>query len=268
MPRGRGPRPEAPATLIERRIGIRHGAPVELYTYEELLACGRGELFGPGNAQLPLPPMLMFDRITSIGEDGGANGKGHVRAELDVRPDLWFFPCHFKGDPVMPGCLGVDALWQLVGFYLGWLGSPGRGPGARRRRGEVHRPGPADRQEGGLRRSTSSGSSARSSCSASPTAGSRPTDAASTRPRTCGSACSRPSPRRAAERPRQGVGKPGGRESGRPLPVEPRRTGDIKSAKVENAPARPQIRCRPDLLPRDGIRPRTRHTIVLKRFQS
>ena len=97
------------------------------YTYEELLACGRGELFGPGNAQLPLPPMLMFDRIVSVGEDGGAYGKGHVRAELDVRPDLWFFPCHFKGDPVMPGCLGVDALWQMVGFFLGWLGSPGRG---------------------------------------------------------------------------------------------------------------------------------------------
>jgi 3-hydroxyacyl-[acyl-carrier protein] dehydratase / trans-2-decenoyl-[acyl-carrier protein] isomerase len=97
------------------------------YTYEELLACGRGELFGPGNAQLPLPPMLMFDRIVSIGEDGGEHGKGYVRAELDVRPDLWFFPCHFKGDPVMPGCLGLDALWQMVGFFLGWLGSPGRG---------------------------------------------------------------------------------------------------------------------------------------------
>jgi len=97
------------------------------FNYEELLACGRGELFGPGNAQLPLPPMLMFDRITSIGEDGGAYGKGHVVAELDVRPDLWFFPCHFKGDPVMPGCLGVDALWQMVGFFLGWSGSPGRG---------------------------------------------------------------------------------------------------------------------------------------------
>jgi 3-hydroxyacyl-[acyl-carrier protein] dehydratase/trans-2-decenoyl-[acyl-carrier protein] isomerase len=97
------------------------------FTYEELLACGRGELFGPGNAQLPLPPMLMFDRITAIGTEGGANGKGHVRAELDVRPDLWFFPCHFKGDPVMPGCLGLDALWQMVGFFLGWLGEPGRG---------------------------------------------------------------------------------------------------------------------------------------------
>jgi 3-hydroxyacyl-[acyl-carrier protein] dehydratase/trans-2-decenoyl-[acyl-carrier protein] isomerase len=97
------------------------------FSYEDLLACGRGELFGPGNAQLPLPPMLMFDRITSISDAGGAHGKGHVRAELDIRPDLWFFPCHFQGDPVMPGCLGLDALWQMVGFYLGWLGSPGRG---------------------------------------------------------------------------------------------------------------------------------------------
>jgi 3-hydroxyacyl-[acyl-carrier protein] dehydratase/trans-2-decenoyl-[acyl-carrier protein] isomerase len=97
------------------------------FTYEELLACGRGELFGPGNAQLPLPPMLMFDRITSVGEAGGAYGKGLITAELDVRPDLWFFPCHFKGDPVMPGCLGLDALWQMVGFYLGWLDAPGRG---------------------------------------------------------------------------------------------------------------------------------------------
>jgi 3-hydroxyacyl-[acyl-carrier protein] dehydratase/trans-2-decenoyl-[acyl-carrier protein] isomerase len=97
------------------------------FDYEELLACGRGELFGPGNAQLPLPPMLMFDRITEISEEGGANGKGLVRAHLTINPDLWFFGCHFKGDPVMPGCLGLDALWQLVGFYLGWLGSPGRG---------------------------------------------------------------------------------------------------------------------------------------------
>ena len=97
------------------------------FSYEELLACGRGELFGPGNAQLPLPPMLMFDRIAEITEAGGAKGKGFIRAELDVRPDLWFFPCHFKGDPVMPGCLGLDALWQLVGFFLGWLELPGRG---------------------------------------------------------------------------------------------------------------------------------------------
>jgi 3-hydroxyacyl-[acyl-carrier protein] dehydratase / trans-2-decenoyl-[acyl-carrier protein] isomerase len=97
------------------------------YSYEELLACGRGELFGPGNAQLPLPPMLMFDRISEISEQGGEYGKGVVRAEFDIKPDLWFFPCHFKGDPVMPGCLGLDALWQLTGFFLGWLGSPGRG---------------------------------------------------------------------------------------------------------------------------------------------
>jgi 3-hydroxyacyl-[acyl-carrier protein] dehydratase / trans-2-decenoyl-[acyl-carrier protein] isomerase len=97
------------------------------FDYEALLACGRGELFGEGNAQLPLPPMLMFDRITSIAEDGGEYGKGHIRAELDVNPDLWFFQCHFKGDPVMPGCLGLDAMWQMLGFFLGWLGSPGRG---------------------------------------------------------------------------------------------------------------------------------------------
>lgn len=97
------------------------------FTYEELLSCGRGELFGQGNAQLPAPPMLMFDRITQISDVGGPHGKGEIRAELDVRPDLWFFPCHFIGDPVMPGCLGLDALWQLTGFYLGWLGLPGRG---------------------------------------------------------------------------------------------------------------------------------------------
>ena len=97
------------------------------YTYEELLACGRGELFGPGNAQLPAPPMLMFDRITEIHEEGGEFGKGYIRAELDIRPELWFFPCHFIGDPVMPGCLGLDALWQMSGFFLGWLGEPGKG---------------------------------------------------------------------------------------------------------------------------------------------
>jgi 3-hydroxyacyl-[acyl-carrier protein] dehydratase/trans-2-decenoyl-[acyl-carrier protein] isomerase len=97
------------------------------YTYEELLACGRGEMFGAGNAQLPLPPMLMFDRIVSITEDGGTYGNGQIVAELDVRPDLWFFACHFEGDPVMPGCLGLDALWQLLGFYLGWKGGIGRG---------------------------------------------------------------------------------------------------------------------------------------------
>ncbi|MBV6656948.1 MAG: 3-hydroxyacyl-[acyl-carrier-protein] dehydratase FabA [Devosiaceae bacterium] len=95
--------------------------------YDDLIACAEGRMFGPGNAQLPAPPMLMFDRITSISEEGGANGKGHVLAELDVKPDLWFFECHFIGDPVMPGCLGLDALWQLTGFYLGWLGEKGRG---------------------------------------------------------------------------------------------------------------------------------------------
>ncbi|MEE9561401.1 MAG: 3-hydroxyacyl-[acyl-carrier-protein] dehydratase FabA [Acidiferrobacterales bacterium] len=97
------------------------------YTREELLQCGRGKLFGPGNAQLPLPPMLMFDRIVDITAVGGAFGKGKIVAELDVSPGLWFFGCHFHGDPVMPGCLGVDALWQLVGFFLGWLDAPGRG---------------------------------------------------------------------------------------------------------------------------------------------
>jgi len=100
------------------------------YEFEDLLSCGRGELFGAGNAQLPLPPMLMFDRIASISETGGAHGKGQVVAELEVagNPALdWFFACHFKGDPVMPGCLGLDALWQLTGFFLGWLGAPGRG---------------------------------------------------------------------------------------------------------------------------------------------
>lgn len=97
------------------------------FGYEDLLACGRGELFGPGNAQLPAPPMLMFDRITEIQEEGGEFGKGFIRAELDINPDLWFFACHFIGDPVMPGCLGLDALWQMSGFFLGWLGEPGKG---------------------------------------------------------------------------------------------------------------------------------------------
>ncbi len=97
------------------------------YSREELLQCGRGELFGPGNAQLPAPPMLMFDRITRINDDGGEHGKGEIIAELDINPDLWFFACHFDGDPVMPGCLGLDAMWQLIGFYLGWKGGPGHG---------------------------------------------------------------------------------------------------------------------------------------------
>ena len=97
------------------------------YSYEDLLACSRGELFGPGNAQLPAPNMLMLDRITRISDSGGIYDKGEIKAELDIKPDLWFFKCHFEGDPVMPGCLGLDAMWQLVGFYLGWLGHPGKG---------------------------------------------------------------------------------------------------------------------------------------------
>lgn len=101
--------------------------PPSSLTKEQLLACARGDIFGPGNAQLPKPPMLMFDRITEISVEGGEFGKGVIRAELDVRPDLWFFDCHFDGDPVMPGCLGLDAMWQLAGFYLPWLGEPGRG---------------------------------------------------------------------------------------------------------------------------------------------
>jgi 3-hydroxyacyl-[acyl-carrier protein] dehydratase/trans-2-decenoyl-[acyl-carrier protein] isomerase len=97
------------------------------YTYEELIACSKGEMFGPNNAQLPAPNMLMADRINLINSDGGNYGKGKIIAELDINPDLWFFACHFPGDPVMPGCLGLDAMWQLVGFHLAWLGNPGRG---------------------------------------------------------------------------------------------------------------------------------------------
>jgi len=97
------------------------------YSYEDLIASGEGRLHGPGNAQLPLPPMLMFDRITKMTAEGGDHGKGVFIAEYDITPERWFFECHFKGDPVMPGCLGLDALWQMVGFFLGWLGSPGRG---------------------------------------------------------------------------------------------------------------------------------------------
>jgi 3-hydroxyacyl-[acyl-carrier protein] dehydratase/trans-2-decenoyl-[acyl-carrier protein] isomerase len=102
-------------------------ARIGSFDFEALLACARGELFGAGNAQLPAPPMLMMDRVTHISDAGGAYEKGQVVAEFDVRPDLWFFKCHFLGDPVMPGCLGVDALWQITGFFLGWLGLPGRG---------------------------------------------------------------------------------------------------------------------------------------------
>ena len=97
------------------------------YSYEELIDCGKGKLFGKGNAKLPLPPMLMFDRITEIKENEGVFKKGFIKAELDIKDDLWFFDCHFKDDSVMPGCLGLDAMWQLVGFYLGWLGNPGKG---------------------------------------------------------------------------------------------------------------------------------------------
>ncbi len=97
------------------------------YTREDLLACAHGELFGPGNARLPLPNMLMMDRITHISDQGGKYGKGEIIAELDIHPDLWFFDCHFESDPVMPGCLGLDATWQLLGFFLGWVGNPGRG---------------------------------------------------------------------------------------------------------------------------------------------
>ena len=110
-------------------LDIRNVSVTKQHSFDrdELLACSRGELFGPGNAQLPAPNMLMLDRITSITEDGGESNKGELIAELDITPDLWFFDCHFPGDPVMPGCLGLDAMWQLVGFYLGWLGHPGRG---------------------------------------------------------------------------------------------------------------------------------------------
>jgi len=99
----------------------------ESYTKEELISCGRGEMFGKGNAQLPLPPMLMFDRIVSITDNGGKYNHGQIIAELDLTEDLWFFECHFQGDPVMPGCLGLDAMWQLLGFFLGWKGGLGKG---------------------------------------------------------------------------------------------------------------------------------------------
>ena len=97
------------------------------YSYQELIDCANGKLFGPGNAKLPLPPMLMFDKISKINDNEGQFNKGHIEAELEIKNSLWFFDCHFKEDPVMPGCLGLDAMWQLVGFYLGWLGKPGKG---------------------------------------------------------------------------------------------------------------------------------------------
>src|SRR5262249_45928131 len=128
---GDAPLPRCANMLVKHRPGNRGAEPRmqerrSNFDYEDLLACGRGELFAYG-PQLPLPPMLMFDRISEIAEVGGEYGKGLVRAVLDLKPDLWFFPCHFKGDPVMPGCLGLDALWQLLGFFLGWIGSPGKG---------------------------------------------------------------------------------------------------------------------------------------------
>ena len=104
-----------------------HNMKKNSFSYDELISCANGELFGPGNAKLPSPPMLMFDRISEIDENKGFFNKGIIKAELDIKHDLWFFDCHFKEDPVMPGCLGLDAMWQLVGFYLGWLGNPGRG---------------------------------------------------------------------------------------------------------------------------------------------
>ncbi|MDA1283319.1 MAG: bifunctional 3-hydroxydecanoyl-ACP dehydratase/trans-2-decenoyl-ACP isomerase [Proteobacteria bacterium] len=97
------------------------------FSYEELIECGKSNIFGTGNAQLPAPPMLMFDRITEVNTTGGSFEKGEIVAEMDVNPELWFFKCHFLGDPIMPGCLGLDALWQMLGFYLGWLGYPGKG---------------------------------------------------------------------------------------------------------------------------------------------
>ena len=97
------------------------------YSYQELIDCANGKLFGPGNAKLPLPPMLMFDKINKINDNEGQFNKGHIEAQLDIKNSLWFFDCHFKEDPVMPGCLGLDAMWQLVGFFLGWLGKPGKG---------------------------------------------------------------------------------------------------------------------------------------------
>jgi 3-hydroxyacyl-[acyl-carrier protein] dehydratase / trans-2-decenoyl-[acyl-carrier protein] isomerase len=113
--------------LINQVLKVLKFMKKNSFTYDELISCGNGELFGPGNAKLPLPPMLMFDRISEINDNNGIFKKGSLKAELDIKDDLWFFDCHFKDDPVMPGCLGLDAMWQLVGFYLGWLGNPGKG---------------------------------------------------------------------------------------------------------------------------------------------
>ena len=102
-------------------------AKVESFNRDQLLDCGYGRMFGPGNAQLPVANMLMMDRVNRIADEGGKYGKGEIQAELDINPDLWFFDCHFPGDPVMPGCLGLDAMWQAVGFFLAWIGNPGHG---------------------------------------------------------------------------------------------------------------------------------------------
>lgn len=123
LERGSAPQDGAAPVAAEPHAAGR----CESFTREQLLACGRGELFGAGNARLPSPPMLMFDRITRIADTGGSHGRGEILAELDIHPGLWFFDCHFTGDPVMPGCLGLDAMWQLSGFFLPWLGEPGRG---------------------------------------------------------------------------------------------------------------------------------------------
>ncbi len=114
-------------TLTQNSKADMSFTPQSSYTKDELIQCGEAKLFGPGNAQLPLPPMLMFDRITLVTDTGGTYDKGVIEAEFDITPDLWFFDCHFKGDPVMPGCLGLDAIWQLLGFYLGWTGAKGSG---------------------------------------------------------------------------------------------------------------------------------------------
>ena len=121
------PPPPQPVLEPDRMTDATPFAPQSHYDKAELIACGLGELFGAGNAQLPVENMLMVDRISHISSEGGAVGKGELIAELDIYPDLWFFACHFPGDPVMPGCLGLDAMWQLVGFFLGWRGNPGRG---------------------------------------------------------------------------------------------------------------------------------------------
>ena len=113
--------------LSENAPILSNGLRRNAYEYDELIECGKGGLFGPGNAQLPLPPMLMFDRITNIRDEGGRYDRGTMTAELDVNPEQWFFQCHFEGDPVMPGCLGLDAMWQLVGFFLAWKGGLGHG---------------------------------------------------------------------------------------------------------------------------------------------